>query len=179
MVRSMRSSSARTVRWLGTMVPDSVSAVGGASAPADGAPVTAPTTSTTAKPAPERGEAFGDALKVARGASSSPAPTAGAMSTEARARAKQLGLGGGAAAYDVLGHRYTRVEGGSHDGRYVNTSGNARNGRMFEIVQRGEHTYHVYEDQAVRVSAAPAAALGPASPQARPSGGSSASPEVA
>lgn len=145
------------------MAPDSVSAVGGATAPADTAAATT-TTQTTQKGAAASGDAFGDALKVAKGASSKPTPAAGAPSAEALARAKELGLAGGAAAYDVLGHRYARVEGGTHNGQFVNTSGNARSGQTFEIVQRGGHTYHVYEDRAVRVGAkAPESAPAPAS----------------
>lgn len=154
------------------MAPDSVSAVGGATAPADTATATT-TTPASQKTTATTGDAFGDALKVAKGASSTPAPTAGTPSAEALARAKDLGLAGGTAAYDVLGHRYARVEGGSHNGRYVNTSGNARNGQTFEIVQRDGHTFHVYEDRAVRVGAkAPAAA--PAATPETSSGGSAA-----
>lgn len=159
------------------MAPDSVSAVGGATAPADtaAAATTTQTTKTTQKGAAASGDAFGDALKVAKGASSKPTPAAGAPSAEALARAKDLGLAGGAAAYDVLGHRYARVEGGTHNGQFVNTSGNARNGQTFEIVQRGGHTYHVYEDRAVRVGAkAPESAPAPAPAPASSAGGSAA-----
>ncbi|MGK2938306.1 MAG: hypothetical protein ACSLFR_10955 [Solirubrobacteraceae bacterium] len=142
--------------------------MGGATAPADPA-ATATTTQPTQNTAAAGGGAFGDALRVAKGASSTPAPAAGASSAEALARAKELGLAGGTSAYDVLGHRYARVEGGSHSGRYVNTSGNARNGQTFEIVQRGGHTYHVYEDRAVRVGA-----KAPAPAPEVPAGGSAA-----
>lgn len=154
------------------MAPDSVSAVGGATAPADAATATT-TPSTTQKSTAARGDAFGDALKVAKGAASTPAPAAGASSAEALARAKELGLAGGTAAYDVLGHRYARVEGGSHNGQFVNTSGNARNGQTFEIVQRGGHTYHVYEDRAVRVGAK-ASAPAPTPAPGASAGGSAA-----
>ncbi|UUY03432.1 hypothetical protein LRS13_22630 [Svornostia abyssi] len=155
------------------MAPDSVSAVGGATAPADTTAATTTTAASRTRPA-AGGDAFGDALKVAKGAASTPTPTAGAPSAQALARAKELGLAGGAAAYDVLGHRYARVEGGSHDGRYVNTSGNTRNGQTFEIVQRGGHTYHVYEDRAVRVGAKAPEAAPASAPAPAPSAGGSA-----
>lgn len=137
------------------MAPDPVSAVGGASAPAETA---APATSTqTPKRTAESGAAFGDALKVARGEAATPARP-GPPSAEAVARGKELGLTGGAGAYDVLGHRYARIEGGAGDGRYVNTSGNARNGQTFEIVRRDGHVYHVYADRAFRVRSEEASA---------------------
>lgn len=130
----------------GTMVPDSVSGVGGASVPVESASGT--TKDATASSG--TGAAFGDALKVARGASSKPEPVA-TPSAEAVARAKQLGLPSGVGATDVLGHRYARIEGGEKNGQFVNTSGNARNGQTFEIVKRGGHVYHVYADKAFRV----------------------------
>lgn len=125
------------------MVPDAVSGVGGASVPVESAPGAKDATTSS-------GAAFGDALKVARGAASKPEPVA-APSAEAIARAKQLGLPAGVGATDVLGHRYARIEGGDKSGQYVNTSGNARNGQTFEIVTRGGHVYHVYADKAFRV----------------------------
>lgn len=132
------------------MAPDSVSAVGGASAPAG------PTTPAAKQPAApsaapaDSGAAFGDALKVARGVAATPARPA-APSAGALARAKELGLAEGVGASDVLGHRYARIEGGEQDGRFVNTSGNARNGQTFEVVRRDGHVYHVYADRAFRV----------------------------
>jgi hypothetical protein len=130
------------------MAPDSVSGVGGASAPVESATTTTKDTTTSSA---NRGATFGDALKVARSTASKPEPAAGTPSAEALARAKQLGLAGNVGASDVLGHRYARIEGGSQDGHYVNTSGNARNGQTFEIVHRGGHVYHVYADKAFRV----------------------------
>lgn len=126
------------------MVPDAVSGVGGASVPVESAPATTKGATTSSD------AAFGDALKVARGAASKPEPAA-TPSAEAIARAKQLGLPSGVGATDVLGHRYARIEGGDKSGQYVNTSGNARNGQTFEIVKRGGHVYHVYADKAFRV----------------------------
>lgn len=131
------------------MAPDPVTAVGGAAAPAD-AQAAPPKPAAPPSGPPDSGAAFGDALKVARGAASAPARP-GAPSPAALARAKELGLPDGAGAYDVLGHRYARIEGGQQDGRYVNTSGNARDGRTFEIVRREGHVYHVYADRAFRV----------------------------
>lgn len=87
---------------------------------------------------------------MARGVAAAPArpvpPSAAAL-----ARAKELGLADGVGASDVLGHRYARIEGGPQDGRFVNTSGNARTGQTFEIVRRDGHVFHVYADRAVRV----------------------------
>lgn len=134
----------------GTMAPDSVSAVGGASAPSD---ATAPAAKPPAASAPasaQSGAAFGDALKVARGVAAAPTRPV-TPSAEAVARAKDLGLPEGVGASDMLGHRYARIEGGAQDGKFVNTSGNARNGQTFEIVRRDGHVYHVYADRAVRV----------------------------
>jgi len=50
----------------------------------------------------------------------------------------------GAKLEKVSGHAYERVQGGKHDGRLVNTSGNARSGQLFQIVHRDGRTYHVY-----------------------------------
>ena len=50
----------------------------------------------------------------------------------------------GAKLEKVSGHAYERVSGGKHDGELLNTSGNARSGRLFEIVHRNGRTYHVY-----------------------------------
>ena len=50
----------------------------------------------------------------------------------------------GAKLEKVAGHAYERVQGGRHDGELLNTSGNARSGRLFEIVHRDGRTYHVY-----------------------------------
>ena len=50
----------------------------------------------------------------------------------------------GAKLEKVEGHAYEKVTGGRHDGRLLNTSGNERSGRLFEIVQRHGRTYHVY-----------------------------------
>lgn len=135
------------------MSPDAVSPVGGAT-PTD---ATTPAKSTPATAS--AGAAFGEAMAVAKAAASAPRPAA-AASAEAQARARELGLAGGAGAYDVLGHRYARVEGGEADGRYVNTSGNSRHGQTFEIVERGGHVFHVYDDHVVRVKTAAEAADG-------------------
>lgn len=51
----------------------------------------------------------------------------------------------------VKGHQYGRVEGGVRDGRYLNLSGNARNGEAFRLVERGGHAYHVYGTGSDRV----------------------------
>jgi hypothetical protein len=50
----------------------------------------------------------------------------------------------GAKLEKVEGHAYAKVSGGTHDGRLLNTSGNERSGRLFEIVHRHGRTYHVY-----------------------------------
>jgi hypothetical protein len=50
----------------------------------------------------------------------------------------------GAKLHKVEGHAYEKVTGGKHDGKLLNTSGNERSGRLFEIVHRHGRTYHVY-----------------------------------
>ena len=50
----------------------------------------------------------------------------------------------GAKLERVDGHAYEKVSGGKHDGKLLNTSGNERAGRLFEIVHRHGRTYHVY-----------------------------------
>ncbi|MBJ7522028.1 MAG: hypothetical protein JHC84_20170 [Solirubrobacteraceae bacterium] len=147
------------------MAPDSTSAVGGVTAPADPTTATTPVPATQ-KPAGSGGDAFGEALKVARGVSSEPAPKPTAPSGQALTRAQQLGIEGGVGAYDVLGRSYARLEGGKVDGKCVNTSGNARNGQIFERIERDGQIFHVYDDRTVRVGApkpkAPAPAEEPA-----------------
>jgi hypothetical protein len=44
----------------------------------------------------------------------------------------------------VKGHPYARIQGGARDDKLVNLSGNARNGRVFDVVTRGGHSFHVY-----------------------------------
>lgn len=138
------------------MTPDAVSSVGGAT-PSE----TPATTTGAASPSASSGKAFGDALKVAKAVASAPATGPGQITEAARARAAELGLAGEAGAYDVIGHRYARVEGGAEGGRYVNTSGNARQGQTFDIVRRDGQTFHVYADHVVRVGPAPAAKAEP------------------
>jgi len=50
----------------------------------------------------------------------------------------------GAKLHKVEGHAYEKVVGGKHDGKLLNTSGNERSGRLFEVVHRHGRTYHVY-----------------------------------
>ena len=50
----------------------------------------------------------------------------------------------GAKLEKVSGHAYEKVSGGKHDGQLLNTSGNERSGRLFEIVHRNGRTFHVY-----------------------------------
>jgi hypothetical protein len=50
----------------------------------------------------------------------------------------------GAKLEKVHGHAYEKVSGGKHDGKLLNTSGNERSGRLFELVHRHGRTYHVY-----------------------------------
>jgi len=50
----------------------------------------------------------------------------------------------GAKLEKVEGHAYEKVRGGKHDGKLLNTSGNDRSGRLFDIVERHGRTYHVY-----------------------------------
>lgn len=50
----------------------------------------------------------------------------------------------------VDGHRYSRITAGLREGSYLNTSGNARHGQAFALVERGGRTFHVYGDGADR-----------------------------
>lgn len=50
----------------------------------------------------------------------------------------------------VDGHRYSRVTAGLREGSYLNTSGNARHGQAFALVERGGRTFHVYGEGADR-----------------------------
>jgi hypothetical protein len=50
----------------------------------------------------------------------------------------------GAKLEKVKGHAYEKVVGGKHDGKLLNTSGNERSGRLFEVVHRHGKTFHVY-----------------------------------
>lgn len=57
----------------------------------------------------------------------------------------------GAKLEKVSGHAYEKVSGGKHDGQLLNTSGNERSGRLFEIVHRNGRTFHVYGSGAHRL----------------------------
>jgi hypothetical protein len=50
----------------------------------------------------------------------------------------------GAKLEKVHGHAYEKVSGGKLDGKLLNTSGNERSGRLFEVVHRHGRAYHVY-----------------------------------
>jgi len=45
----------------------------------------------------------------------------------------------------VAGHHYEKITAGADKGRYLNKTGNARDGEDFAIVERDGRTYHVYE----------------------------------
>ena len=45
----------------------------------------------------------------------------------------------------VSGHHYEKIVAGTDKGRYLNTTGNARDGEDFAIVERDGRTYHVYD----------------------------------
>lgn len=44
----------------------------------------------------------------------------------------------------VEGHRYAKITAGVREGSLLNTSGNERHGRAFELVERAGRTFHVY-----------------------------------
>jgi hypothetical protein len=44
----------------------------------------------------------------------------------------------------VEGHHYAKITAGMREGQLLNTSGNERHGRAFELVERGGRTFHVY-----------------------------------
>lgn len=53
---------------------------------------------------------------------------------------------------DVKGHRdYKDIDGGKRDELYVNLSGNERTGKAFELVKRGDRTFHVYGEGKDRI----------------------------
>jgi hypothetical protein len=54
------------------------------------------------------------------------------------------GLAKGETLTHVKGHDFAQIHGGKRDERYVNLSGNARNGQAFDLVTRNGHTFHVY-----------------------------------
>jgi hypothetical protein len=79
-------------------------------------------------------------------------------STTARAKASSTGGTGFSAALadaskrpegektaKVDGHHYEKIVAGPDKGRYLNRTGNARDGEDFAIVKRGARTYHVYD----------------------------------
>jgi hypothetical protein len=45
----------------------------------------------------------------------------------------------------VEGHHYEKIVAGPDKDRYLNKTGNARDGEDFAIVKRGGRTYHVYD----------------------------------
>jgi hypothetical protein len=45
----------------------------------------------------------------------------------------------------VAGHQYEKIVAGADKGRYLNKTGNARDGEDFAIVKRDGRTYHVYD----------------------------------
>jgi hypothetical protein len=45
----------------------------------------------------------------------------------------------------VAGHHYEKITAGADKGRYLNKTGNARDGEDFAIVERDGRTYHVYD----------------------------------
>ncbi len=51
----------------------------------------------------------------------------------------------------VKGHQYGEIKGGERDGEFVNLTGNARTGEVFDVITRGGHTFHVYGEGKNRV----------------------------
>jgi hypothetical protein len=85
---------------------------------------------------------------AATSATSAPAP-AGKTTAHGKTKAELAAFedklkAAGAKLERVEGHAYEKVSGGKHDGHLLNTSGNERSGRLFELVERGGKTYHVY-----------------------------------
>jgi hypothetical protein len=82
-------------------------------------------------------------------AASAHSPTGGKQAAHGRTKAELTAFedklkAAGAKLQPVEGHAYEKVSGGKHDGHMLNTSGNERSGRLFELVERGGKTYHVY-----------------------------------
>jgi hypothetical protein len=89
-----------------------------------------------------------DPIATTTAASAHP-PTGGKKAAHAKTKAELAAFedklkAAGAKLERVEGHAYEKVSGGKHDGRMLNTSGNERSGRLFELVERGGKTYHVY-----------------------------------
>jgi hypothetical protein len=83
----------------------------------------------------------GDTQKVIEAATDTPEPKKAKGSTIA----KETTPGKGEQWGPVSGHNnYADILSGSRNGLYVNISGGVRNGMAFQIVKRGDKTYHVY-----------------------------------
>lgn len=101
----------------------------------------------------------GDAQKVIEAATDTPNP----KRSGSAATAKESTPGKGEQWGPVTGHNnYADILSGSRNGLYVNISGGVRNGMAFQIVKRGDKTYHVYGSgknrQVIEVGAKKAAA---------------------
>jgi hypothetical protein len=77
--------------------------------------------------------------------SSKPEGTAGTGSTGgATPDASDLKLRTGEKIEPVPGHAYAEIVSGPRSGMYINTSGNARHGEAFVLVEKADVDYHIY-----------------------------------
>ena len=62
----------------------------------------------------------------------------------ALAQAKDVELRKGEKVEPVAGHAYSDIVSGSREGKYINTSGNARHGQAFVLARKAGVEYHIY-----------------------------------
>lgn len=83
------------------------------------------------------------ASTIARSASA--APTTGDGASFAAALSDAGKRPEGEKTEKVAGRHYEKIVAGPDKGRYLNRTGNARDGEDFRIVQRGGRVFHVYD----------------------------------
>jgi hypothetical protein len=88
-------------------------------------------------------------IHAARSASAKPSSAAAPTSGEGKSFSAALTDAGkrpkGEKTETVDGRHYEKIVAGPDKGRYLNRTGNARDGEDFRIVQRGGRTFHVYD----------------------------------
>jgi hypothetical protein len=77
--------------------------------------------------------------------STSAAPTSGDGTSFSAALADASKRPKGEKTEKVDGRHYDKIVAGPDKGRYLNRTGNARDGEDFRIVQRGGRVFHVYD----------------------------------
>ena len=77
-----------------------------------------------------------------------PAPTGG--TDKPATDASDIKLRKGEKIEPVEGHAYAEITSGPRSGMYINTSGNARRGEAFVLVEKSDFDYHIYGSGADR-----------------------------